>query len=295
MNLKLFTILCSLCIFASFFSPGCSDKPKPVCGDGKVEGGEECDCGEDPNDIPESCRSINGAPRSTCSTSCTLQTVQYTTLNIMWTLNGSAPNGGSFDTCPDMDVDQVHVHTVGPNGFVRDDRIGCSTFQVSYYESNTDPLHAGNYTVTATPLSAGVPVAEPQTGGGLVQLDLTTNVVIDFPLEAFYGHESMEGDLLVSFDWAGQPCGDASPIVETTTLTLSLEGEVLAGYPVSKECSGSYWVERDLPAKELTMRVEGVDSADASAFCLERLIKVGVGNNQAYDVTVPPVSDGSCP
>jgi hypothetical protein len=276
-------------------SAGCSDDSKPVCGNGKKEGSEECDCGSDPNNLPQGCRTINGAPRSTCSSTCTLLAAQYTTLNVIWTINGDAESGGSFDTCSDVDIEQVHIHTEGPNGFVRDEHVGCSNFQTTYYESNTDPLPAGPYTVTATPLSEGQPAAPPQQNNGVVQLDRTTDIALDFPLDAFFERENMTGDLLVKFNWQGMTCADASPVVVTESVIVSDEGEMLPGFPLSNDCSDDYIIENGLPAGEFTLHVEGLDSEDASAFCLETPVKIGAGGNAPMLITVPPLSAGGCP
>jgi cysteine-rich repeat protein len=49
-----------------------SDCAAARCGDQvvDVQGGELCDCGDDPDDLPGTCRAVNGDPYGTCDASC---------------------------------------------------------------------------------------------------------------------------------------------------------------------------------------------------------------------------------
>lgn len=290
------TLFAKSVLFAAlmvFFSTSCRGSG-PVCGNGIKEKGENCDCGTDPEKIPEGCRAINGAPRSTCSDNCTLLQVQYTTLVVSWTLNGENENGGTFDTCSDIGISEMHIGIQGPLGFSADKSSSCAAYQDSWYESNTVPLDSGEYTVTATPLQNRQPVGEPQMGSGTVNIDQTTNIRIDFPLDTFHHFESMTGDLLLSYTFGGDDCEDASPVVATEKISVFQEDVLLEDFPKTRTCSNSAWIHNTLPVGETLVRLEGWDSEDASGFCIEELVKIGAGGNLPFMWSIPPVSEGSC-
>jgi hypothetical protein len=56
--------------------PACDDEKGSTCGNGKLGKGEECDCGQDPDNLPPYCTGINGAPDSNCSLECTSVVVE---------------------------------------------------------------------------------------------------------------------------------------------------------------------------------------------------------------------------
>lgn len=282
-------------LFIAFLSVffGCKD-PAPVCGNGKVEKGEQCDCGLDPHKLPAGCRDINGGPRSNCSAHCTWMNINYTTLLVKWTLNGEDAQGGTFDTCSDIGVSEIHLGVVGAGGYRSEKNPGCSSYQETWTETLQTFLPTGEYTVSATPLRNRQVVGEMRDATGIVYLDRTTEIKIDFPLEAFFGWEDMTGDLILSYDFDGQGCTDASPIVEVERIYLSQDELLLDDFPKTRACSDGFWIHNTLPVGETLLRLEGRDSEDASGFCLEELIKIGVGGNLPINLTIPHVSEGFC-
>ncbi|MCD6499746.1 MAG: hypothetical protein J7M25_15750 [Deltaproteobacteria bacterium] len=264
----------------------CSDSGS-VCGNGKKESGEQCDCGKDPNNIPENCRAINGAPRSTCSDTCGLLAAHYTSLIVVWTINGSPGGTATFDTCNDAHADQVQVHVTGPSGFSNSQTTGCAQYQVSFLETNQNPLQAGTYTIDATLLSAGKPITKPVTGQGMVQLDQTNTIVVDFDLDSFLDKDSLRGTLMLDLDWAGQGCADASPVVTTQQTFVWMDEQLLDGFPARRGCVDDLWRFSDLPVADMAIEVQGLDASDQVLYCLEQPIKVGIGGNIPFTLSIP--------
>lgn len=276
---------------------GCGES-KGECGNGVIEpkNNEQCDCGNDPNNLPPTCIAPNGATRTTCSSQCTNQQINFTKLVIHWVINGTWESAGSFDNCLDLSADSVHVAISGPYGFFHERFEGCTSYQVSLTETAQMPLHAGTYTADATLLSKGQPVGDPVRVQGMIQLGWTTDLTVDFALESLYGHESFVGDLLIRFQWDGVDCEFASPVVTTEHIYLTDDlGEPLAGFPLSQDCLSYTQVFDDLPTGNAFLRIEGTGDATEVLFCEEVPIRVGIGNNIPYLINVPPVSENHCP
>ena len=266
---------------------GCKDKA--VCGNGIREGGEVCDCGSSPDKKPAECRDINGGPRQVCTASCTLPLhVFYTTLDIIWTINGTVGDSGTFDTCNDVDADAVHVVLTGPGGFMLDQTTGCSSYQLHLSESPESPLSAGTYHAKITLLSNGRPITTEQEGQGTVLTDKANQMVIDFPLESFLDKDSLRGRLLLDLDWEGAGCDDASPLVATqTALVTTDDASPLPGFPAERECVDDIWRFSDMELGEFLLRVEGLDSEGLVIYCAQTPIKIGAGTNAPVILSVP--------
>ncbi len=266
---------------------GCKDKA--VCGNGIKESGEACDCGSNPNNKPEDCRDINGGPRQVCTTSCTLpQHVFYTSLDVIWTINGTIGESGSFDTCNDVDADQVHVVTTGPGGFLDDRTSGCTSYQVHFVESPEYPMTAGVYHVTATLLKNGQPLTTKQEADVSVLTDRANSLVIDFPYDSFLDKEALRGRLLLDLDWNGSGCDDASPLLDLQTALVTTEdASALPGFPASRACMDDLWRFSDLVLGDFLLRVEGLDSEGTVIYCTQTPIKVGAGTNAPVILSVP--------
>src|SRR6185369_5465773 len=68
--------------------PGDGDAPPAVCGNGKVEGGEQCDGGEN-----------NGKDGYPCSSTCRAISVIRSTLNVTWSILPNPVEGFTNSTC----------------------------------------------------------------------------------------------------------------------------------------------------------------------------------------------------
>lgn len=277
--------------------PGCGGSGVGVCGNGLREKKEACDCGFDPENLPDGCFRINGAENASCSDRCELREVHFTKVILNWTINGEsflAP-GQSFDTCNDVDAAYVRVLLEGPSGYSNESSgVFCTSHLVEFVDDLTSvPLLPGPYqayleiqTGEATPLAP------------LVQVDLDVvegvdNVAtVDFSLDTFYDFDNMRGEFGVRAYWGADlvNCGAAVPPVVDRVITLTQDGSPLAGYPEGAACEDASLFIGDLIPGDYQLQIEGYDALSALQFCEEFDVKVGAGIQPAYYLVVPPIA-----
>ncbi len=91
-----------------------SDCREPTCGDGVVDvaGGERCDCGDDPADLPPGCGGINGADFGGCRADCRVSYCGNSTLD-----GSEVCDDGNFVSGDGCSADCLSDETCG-NGYV---------------------------------------------------------------------------------------------------------------------------------------------------------------------------------
>jgi len=175
----------------------------PVCGDGVVEGTEQCDDGDD--DELDECRACVAfiPPRNV----------------VKWEFNSAAAPGFTNDGCLDVGAISMRIDLAGP--LPSQQQVSCAMRQVTYTE-----LPAGTYTASLTPLdSSGASlVTAPVTA--LVAANTTYNttaeVTVVVPPEAWA--RPMTGAFFFLLRWMGMECSTAAPPVAMQRVTLRVNG-----------------------------------------------------------------------
>lgn len=181
----------------------CGGGDEPLCGDGTVDMGEQCDDGN--ADELDACRACVAyiAPRTV----------------VKWEFNTGAAPGFTTDACSDVGARQVDVALAGPAPETR--RVGCSEGRVTFVD-----LAPGEYTASVTPLDmAGTwLVAAPSTATFPANTapGTTQEHTVVVPPEAW--SQSMTGTFFFILRWAGMECGAAAPPVATQLVTLLRPG-----------------------------------------------------------------------
>jgi cysteine-rich repeat protein len=176
-----------------------SDSP-PVCGDGVVEGSEQCDDGN--ADETDQCRAC----------------VSYTPARtiIKWSFNADAAPGFTTDGCTDVGATRVRVDLSGPTTTSKD--APCPDRQVAF-----DGLPAGMYTAAVTPLdeASQALVSAPATATFTATdaSNTTEEHAVVVPPEAW--SRPMTGTFYFVLRWGGMAC--AAPVA-TQTVTMRIMG-----------------------------------------------------------------------
>ncbi|MEZ4367270.1 MAG: hypothetical protein R2939_13440 [Kofleriaceae bacterium] len=173
----------------------------PSCGNGEVEGDEQCDDGND--DQSDECRGCRyfAPPRTT----------------IKWSFNDRPDLGFSGDGCLDVGAAKVLVELSGPTSTSTESE--CGTKQVVY-----DDLPPGTYTVALTPKAS--------TGASLVTEPYLAEVIAttsDVTVEVVVPHTAWTtaytGTFFFRVTWGGEACAAASPPVVSQLLTMTVGGD----------------------------------------------------------------------
>ena len=175
-----------------------------VCGNMKVESGEQCDVG-----------AMNGVDGSGCSATCQFATIAVASIQVSYSkLQGEVP-GFNGVSCGDLGIGGAHVVLSGPSGA---DEMWMGCMQSKTYSSNVTP---GAYQATITLLdSKGVALTNPVTTAMTdVQKGPVTNLAINFK-QADFVKQDYQGNLNFDPNWGmmGKACGDAGVTMEAVTL-----------------------------------------------------------------------------
>lgn len=176
----------------------------PVCGDGVMEGTEQCDDGD--GDELDECRACVAfiAPKNV----------------VKWEFNKDAAPGFTNDGCLDVGATNVQIELAGPLPSTQ--QVSCAMRQVTYNE-----LPAGSYTAAITPLdSSGASlVTSPVIGSfeGNLAYNTTAEITVIVPPEAWA--RPMTGTFFFLLRWMGVDCATAAPPVATQRVTLRVNGQ----------------------------------------------------------------------
>ncbi|MBA3541287.1 MAG: hypothetical protein H0T79_16870 [Deltaproteobacteria bacterium] len=160
-------------------------------------------------------------------------------------------------------------------------------------------LPDGTYDVSVMPLG--------EDGGSLVKAAVvgtvpaavpgaTTDVTINVPYTAWT--MAYTGNFLYELRWGGKPCAMATPPVVTQVLTLTINGQPVAGMTHGgqkldgsdpKPCATQFDYIEGLPFGPATFKIVGRDSGNAVRFDRQFDTFVGVGKfNPTIQYDMPP-------
>lgn len=189
-------------LFASLLQTGPAACGGSVCGNGKVESGEQCDDGNMRDD-------------DACTNSC----MQHDTLDaqVKWTLLGQEAPGFS-ETCGGVGASKIHLVIAGPMPF--DQTVDCSSSQYIF-----KALTPGDYTVTGTLLDImDMPVTKGMSTTGFTISGADVNVTLNFGFDDFVS--SYFGNYFYRIKWGGAvTCADGVPPVVMTKFRLERGGQ----------------------------------------------------------------------
>jgi cysteine-rich repeat protein len=261
-----------------------------VCGNGVMEGNEQCDNG-----------ALNGTPGNPCSATCTLVSVQRASLTVTYErLHVVTADYPSFPapTCADLGIDKAHLVLDGPAP--QDVSMSCGT------NFSFDPIMPGTYQATVTLLDVNGAALTKPVKSMMVATDVGQSPTIDIVFQTTDYLKTYTGnfDFVPWWGTLNTACAAASVNKQTLTMTLpgsttpvammtndgmkldGTQGNCFTGTDtMPQEVKSMPWGHYDLV---VTGKVGGTVS-----FCRKFDIFVGVGVAvPTYDLVVtPPMAD----
>ena len=292
-----------------------------VCGNSKVEPGEDCDNG-----------TANGMPGNGCNANCTFNNIMLTGLQVTWFINqNAAPQFDSeacFTVADSGYMPMIRVTLSGPNGVSYTDEYPCSPNVKLYADQASKPIPAGDYMITGRMIER-----EQAPGTGVMDLtqDVTvmasvtsmhqTNSTVNFPYDKFI-NQNRQGNLFFeTTGWQQTDMPDAAvdgsgmvlmgcsaagvmrtrfflrrmgqPVTAMTTMGLALDG-------TPTDCTGpsNKYTVQNLPWGPYDLVVGGYANQGASQllYCSSIPVFVGAGSaNPTYLLTAQATSASNCP
>jgi cysteine-rich repeat protein len=276
----------ALCAVLGVAVAGCGSA---VCGDGKVEGAEQCDDG-------------NAVGGDGCSPSCRVEATVDTFVHWQFVVG----EFDSFDgeTCLGVGAAKVTLMITGPKTLTQ--TTDCSLAQIKL-----SSLPLGVYTVNAVALDASGAAltkglaSETFTAGGQTQ-----DVFVSFPFADFTRAYTGTFYFSVHFGGAASCAGAVVPVARERVAMVRggtpLTGATVGGIPIDGSLAGACPSEtasaqavNDLPWGPATITITGEDTEGTALYqgTFETFVGAGASNGTAaFDLTlVAPLPDAPMP
>jgi cysteine-rich repeat protein len=238
----------------------CGSKAPAYCGDGAIEGGEQCDDGRQ-----------NGVPGDPCSKQCRLSA--ELDAYVSWTIVG-VQYPGFAETCGGVEAQTISITVDGPSPSTTS--VACSNYQLKLAD-----IKAGDYTVSAKlwgDMDAGTALTKgmAKTTFTIAAGQQPVMASMDFPYEDFV-RTDYTGDFYFATRWGGSmTCAGATPPVASQELllerggtplvdtnSLPLDGSTSACVDAS---SSTTELAKHLPWGPATMTITGLDASGTPRF-----------------------------
>lgn len=272
-----------------------------VCGNGKKEGGEECDAGK-----------LNGAANSGCSSECKIASLNVAGLEVFVTRLVDASVGYEGASCTDLKAAKMHLVVTGPDpSFPYDMMLPCDPGSQLW-----PSVTPGAYQATVTLLdTSGAALTKPKASATMnAALGSMTMLSINFTKDDFL-KQDYTGTLYFKPSWGedATTCTMASPMVTeygvkltddsgnavsaVSTANRTMDGTAAACFVPSS--NGTSEAVTNLAWGYYNLAFTGyVDATDVGYCGSFRVFNGPSAANQTYSLTVPYVASadaGACP
>jgi cysteine-rich repeat protein len=222
-----------------------------VCGNGKVESGEQCDDG-------------NLVAGDGCSPTCQAEPARDTYID--WTFITKQFPGFTGETCGGLGVAKVKLEGSGASTF--NQSVDCTNGQIKLAF-----LPPGSYQVKATALDGGgAPISRGLAHAAFTVSSGLTSVSVEFPFEDWT--RSYTGTYYFATRWGGASCADANPPVDRERVRLERDNVTVGGMtndglpldgsatgPCRDDTNGAVQAARDVPWGPARITLTGEDTA----------------------------------